>query len=145
MLGERDLLRKKLKKVHRQLGNLYALNLDRITQKVGEFKVLLLDDEALDREAHIYIGDLLTNVDKKLMYIGVWQERDKYRILTFMGYDIIKNGGNAGALIREITKQFNGSGGGNERLGQGGMKSFKKEKVMEESIKYLSSITKLGG
>jgi len=145
VLKERDFLRKKLKKIYKQLGSLYAQNLDRVTQKVGEFKVLLLDDEALDREAHICIGDSLTNVDKKLMYVGVWQEKDKYRILIFMGYDVIKNGGNAGALIREITKQFDGSGGGNERLGQGGMKSFKKEKVMEESIKYLSSLIKLGG
>ncbi len=138
IMEERAALKKKLKQLYKTLSSLYLFNVDRISVSAGPFKLLVVDDPALDQDGHITLGDALTRGVKALIYIGIWPMDGRYRILIFSGEDAIKAGRGANGLMREIAARLGGSGGGNERLSQGGLSSYDRRAVEEVAIKYLT-------
>ena len=139
-LDEFSGLRKKVKRIYKELGRLYLTSLDRWTLNVNRFKLLLVSNEILDQEAHIYLGDLLTNYDKTLVYVGIWPEKEAFRVLIFTGEEVQKVGGDASLLLKSIAKVLGGSGGGNKRLAQGMILKPEQDKLTEVATKYLTTI-----
>lgn len=140
-LEEFSNLRKRVKRIYKELGRLYLAGLDRWALNVGRFKLLLLSNDIFDQEAHIYLGDLLTNHDKTLVYVGVWPERGTSRILIFTGEEVQKAGGDASLLLKSMAKALGGSGGGNRRLAQGRVLRPEQDEMVKTAIKYLTTMT----
>lgn len=138
MMEERMTIKKKLKQLYKTLSSLYLSTIDRNAIQVGPFKLLVVDDVALDQDAHIMLGDTLTKEAKNLVYIGIWPIGGRYRILIFSGESVIRVGKGAKELIREIAAKLGGSGGGNKRLSQGGLSSYERKVVEKIAIKYLT-------
>ncbi|HYB03325.1 MAG TPA: alanine--tRNA ligase, partial [Nitrososphaerales archaeon] len=74
----------------------------------------------LDAEYHTLVGDRLAKANPTLMYIALFEENLRVRILVFCGEQAQKMGVRAGNVAREISKALGGSGGGDARFGQGG-------------------------
>ncbi len=77
-------------------------------------------EEGLDSEYHMVVGDRLARTSPDLIYIALFEENLRTRILVFCGDQVVKTGVRAGNLARELSKALGGSGGGDARFGQGG-------------------------
>jgi alanyl-tRNA synthetase len=77
-------------------------------------------EEGLDSEYHTIVGDRLTEGNPSLIYVALFEENLRVRILVFCGEQAQKMGVRAGNVAREISKALGGSGGGDARFGQGG-------------------------
>jgi alanyl-tRNA synthetase len=77
-------------------------------------------EEGLDSEYHTLVGDRLTKTNQDLIYIALFEENLRVRILVFCGEVVQKRGIKAGDVARELSVKFGGSGGGDARFGQGG-------------------------
>lgn len=113
-----------LKKSYRTLAEGFARqmlsSLDGMAEKVGEYNVLIISENYINPDAHIAIGDLLTTNRNDLLYIGLSVKEGKSRLVIFAGDKLVTSGIRASDLARELSKGLGGSGGGNERIGQGG-------------------------
>jgi alanyl-tRNA synthetase len=85
------------------------------------------EEEGLNSEFHILLGERVVVSEPLAVYIGISPERERTRIIVFVGERARESGVNAGALAREISKLIGGSGGGDARFGQGGV-----QKVLTE-------------
>jgi alanyl-tRNA synthetase len=77
-------------------------------------------EEGLDFEYHKIIGDKLSRSSPALVYVAVFEESSRTRIVVFSGEDAQKKGAKAGEIARDIAKALGGSGGGDSRFAQGG-------------------------
>jgi len=77
-------------------------------------------EEGLDSEYHVQVGDRLTKTDPALIYVALFQESQRLRIMAFVGALAQRAGVRAGELVKRIAAKVNGSGGGDARFAQGG-------------------------
>ena len=66
------------------------------------------------------VGDKLCKTNPTLVYVAIFEENSRTRIMLFSGEAAQKKGAKAGLLVREIAKSIGGSGGGDLRFAQGG-------------------------
>jgi len=81
-------------------------------------------EEGLDAEYHLTVGERLSKEEQSVVYIAIFVEREKTRLMVFCGGLAQQNGVKAGTLVREIAKKMGGSGGGDSRFGQGGVQDL---------------------
>jgi alanyl-tRNA synthetase len=79
-------------------------------------------DEELDEDYHITVGEKAIELDKHLVYLALLSKGQGIRVIVFAGEDARKKI-RAGAIAKQISTKLGGSGGGDNRFGQGGGKS----------------------
>jgi alanyl-tRNA synthetase len=84
----------------------------------------LSDGAGLDTEYHLSVGDKLSRQEPRMVYVAIFEETDRSRVIVFCGKTSQESGLKAGTIAREVSKMMNGSGGGDARFGQGGAPSI---------------------
>ena len=125
-----ELSKKKIKAILRKVAPLIAksVSLEAKISPVGNVKIYSMHDDQLDDEYHISVGEKAVELDKSLIYIAVFAKGEGISVIVFAGDNaskLIK----AGTVAKEISIRLGGSGGGNERFGQGGGSNKYKEKI----------------
>ncbi|MDA4111128.1 MAG: alanine--tRNA ligase [Thaumarchaeota archaeon] len=77
-------------------------------------------EEGLDFEYHKIVGDRLSRTSPSLVYLALFEENSRTRIVVFCGEEAQKNGARAGEIAKDLAKSLGGSGGGDARFAQGG-------------------------
>jgi alanyl-tRNA synthetase len=79
-------------------------------------------DEELDDDYHIAIGEKAIELDKHLVYLALLSKGQGIRVIVFVGEAACKKV-KASAIAKQVSSKLGGSGGGDNRFGQGGGKS----------------------
>ncbi|MGI0037200.1 MAG: DHHA1 domain-containing protein, partial [Nitrososphaera sp.] len=85
-------------------------------------------DEELDEDYHIAIGEKAIELDPSLVYVALLSKGEAIRVIVFAGEEARKKV-KAGTVAKQVSATLGGSGGGNDRFGQGGGKS--KDRIKE--------------
>jgi alanyl-tRNA synthetase len=85
-------------------------------------------DEELDEDYHIAIGEKAIELDKHLLYVVLLSKGQGIRVIVFAGEAACKKV-KASAIAKQMSSKLGGSGGGDNRFGQGGGKS--KDRIKE--------------
>jgi alanyl-tRNA synthetase len=85
-------------------------------------------DEELDEDYHIAVGERAIELDKHLIYVALVAKGQGIRVIVFAG-EAARKKVKAGAIAKQVSDKLGGSGGGDDRFGQGGGKS--KERIKE--------------
>jgi len=105
-------------------------------------KLYSTKDEGLGEEYFIVMGERSIDKDPKLIFVALVSDSNGIRVIVFVGLEAQKLV-SAGDIVRQISKELGGSGGGNRRFGQGGGKEVAKIDEcmdnMEQIILNLSS------
>jgi len=120
-MEDTDLSKKKVRAILKRVTPLLAksVSLEAKTLPGSVLKVYIIDDHQLDDEFHISVGQKSVELDKSLVYVAVITKDAGIRVIVFVGEEatrIIK----AGTIAKEASVHLGGSGGGDERFGQGG-------------------------
>lgn len=76
-------------------------------------------DEELEEDYHIALGEKSIEVDPSLVYVALLSRGESIRVIVFAGEQARKKV-KAGAIAKQLSSVLGGSGGGNDRFGQGG-------------------------
>jgi alanyl-tRNA synthetase len=104
-------------------------------------KIYSIDDQQLDDEFHISVGQKSVEMDSSLIYVAVIVKDLGIRVIVFVGKEvtrIIK----AGVIAKEISTQLGGSGGGGDQFGQGGGKIEYRGKIKDTISSAIELISK---
>jgi alanyl-tRNA synthetase len=114
--------RRSSKQLARKLADFMIADIPKVTNQLtdGLNYYTSTFEEGLDSEYHTLVGDKLTKTNPSLIYIAVFEENSRVRILVFSGELAQKAGMRAGDLAKDLSKSFGGNGGGDARFGQGG-------------------------
>jgi alanyl-tRNA synthetase len=82
-------------------------------------KIYTIYDDELDDEYYIAIGEKSIEFDPSLIYIALISKGQGIRVIVFVGEKARKKI-KAGIIAKQISTQLGGSGGGNDKFGQGG-------------------------
>jgi len=85
-------------------------------------------DEELDDDYHIAIGEKAIELDNNLVYLALVSKGQGIRVIVFAGEAACKKV-KASAIAKQVSSKLGGSGGGDNRFGQGGGKS--KDRIRE--------------
>jgi alanyl-tRNA synthetase len=85
-------------------------------------------DEELDEDYHIAVGEKAIELDKHLVYVALLSKGQGIRVIVFAGVAARKKT-KAGAIAKQVSAKLGGSGGGDDRFGQGGGRS--KDRIKE--------------
>ena len=85
-------------------------------------------DEELDEDFHITIGEKAIELDRNLVYLALISKGQGIRVIVFVG-EAACNKVKAGSIAKQVSNKLGGSGGGDNRFGQGGGRS--KEMIKE--------------
>lgn len=99
----------------------------------GNIKIYSYKDEGLGEEYSIVIGERVIEKDPSLVFLSLVLSGNGIRVIVFVGSKA-QRVLSAGKIAKEISNQLGGSGGGNERFGQGGGKHVEK---IDETMKNL--------
>jgi len=95
-------------------------------------------DEELDDDYHIAVGEKAIELEPSLVYIALLSKGQAIRVIVFAGMDARKSV-KAGAIAKQVAGTLGGSGGGDDRFGQGGGRSKDRIKeallLAEQSVK----------
>jgi alanyl-tRNA synthetase len=140
-----ELSKKKIKAILRKVAPLIAksVSLEARITSVGDVKIYSIHDDQLDDEYHISVGEKAVKLDKSLIYIAVFAKGEGISIIVFAGDNASKLI-NAGTVAKEISIRLGGSGGGNERFGQGGGSNKYKEKINDALLSAEKLVVRLG-
>jgi alanyl-tRNA synthetase len=97
-------------------------------------------EEELDDDYHITIGEKAIELDRNLVYLALISKGPGIRVIVFVG-EAACNKVKAGSIAKQVSNKLGGSGGGDNRFGQGGGRSKEMIKeaflLAEEVIKQL--------
>ena len=120
-IEETEAVKKKIKTMLRKIALPIANSIS------DEAKQLSLDgikyysvyDEELDDEYYIAIGEKCIEIDPSLIYVALMSKSHGIRVVVFVGEKARKKI-KAGNIAKQLSVQLGGSGGGDDRFGQGG-------------------------
>ncbi|MGH2639583.1 MAG: DHHA1 domain-containing protein, partial [Rhabdochlamydiaceae bacterium] len=123
MKADAEAARRTSKQLAKRLADLMVGEIPKRSEDVGDGLNLYtsLYEEGLDSEYHLIVGDKLSRANPTLVYVSIFEERGRTRIILFAGESAQKKGLKAGVLAREIARSIGGSGGGDSRFAQGGV------------------------
>ena len=134
---------KKIKTIIRKVASLISKSISAyaITLEPPGIKLYNIYDEELDDEYHIAIGERSIEIDPCLVYIALTSKGQGIRVIVFVGEKAREKKIKAGIIAKQISGKLGGSGGGDERFGQGGGKF--KTKIKEAILLAEELIIKL--
>jgi alanyl-tRNA synthetase len=119
-MDDAEVAKKKVRTMIRVVGATVAKNASEQAKQVGSVKIYSTFDEELDDEYHIAIGEKAIELDPSLVYVAlVAKGQQGMRVIVFSGAEARKKV-RAGALTKQVSAKLGGSGGGDDRFGQGG-------------------------
>ena len=132
-----DSLRKKYRSMAKDLALRLSSDLDRTAEDVDGLKLLLLDQDYFDEQAHITMGEQVVGNRPDAIYVGIAVTNGRCRLVVFVGEKAQKAGVNASALVKESSKLLKGSGGGSSRMAQGGGEAPSSTRPLKDLITRL--------
>ncbi len=129
-----DSLQSKLRSLTRKLVLTEINSVQNNAEHINDFLLLLNDDESADEKYHINFGEMSIEKTSNLIYIGLIAKEQNVKVLVFVGKSANSKGVNAGILAATISKYLGGSGGGDNRFGQGGGSNVSTEKRKRSTI-----------
>jgi alanyl-tRNA synthetase len=91
-------------------------------KRLKHVKLYSTFDEELDEDYHIAVGEKAIEIDPELVYVALVAKGSGMRVIVFAG-EKAREKVKAGAVAKQVSAKLGGSGGGNDRFGQGGGKS----------------------
>ncbi|WP_337862380.1 alanine--tRNA ligase [Nitrososphaera sp.] len=128
-MDEAEAARKKVRTMLRVAGASVARGASEQARPISsDVRLYSTFDEELDDEYHIAIGEKAIELDPSLVYVALVAKGQGMRVIVFSGEKARKKV-RAGALAKQLSAKLGGSGGGDDRFGQGGGRL--KEKIKE--------------
>jgi alanyl-tRNA synthetase len=103
-------------------------------------KLFITNDDELDDDYYISIGEIATQKDPHLIFVALLGKGQGVRVVTFAGREARKRI-KAGDIAHRLSEQLGGSGGGNEAFGQGGGRFKHKIRETISSLEEMVSET----
>jgi alanyl-tRNA synthetase len=130
-LEESEEIKKKIKIMIRKIAPLMAKSISAEGKQLVPqgIKLYNIYDDELDEEYYIAVGEKSIEIDPLLVYIALVSKGQGIRVIVFVGEKARARKIKAGLIAKQLSSQLGGSGGGNERFGQGGGKL--KAKIQE--------------
>ncbi|MBE44057.1 MAG: alanine--tRNA ligase [Thaumarchaeota archaeon] len=127
-MKDTDETRKKLKTTVKKFAPLIVNDVIQKTKHIGKIKLFTVYEKELDEEYHIVIGEQAIDIEPSLIYCSLIAKEQGIRVIVFVGEGARNNGIKAGVIAKQIANTIDGSGGGDDRFGQGGGKSVERIK-----------------
>ena len=122
-MQDAEALKKKLRAMLRVVSVPIAKNISEQAKRLDSgIHLYTTYDEELDDDYHIAIGEKAIELDKHLVYLALVSKGQGIRVIVFAGEAASKKV-KASAIAKQISSKLGGSGGGDNRFGQGGGKS----------------------
>ena len=127
-MDDAESAKKKLRIMLRTVAETMAKSVSEQAKNLGDVKLYSTYDEELDEDYHIAVGEKAIEIDPSLVYVALVAKGAGMRVIVFAGEKASKRA-RAGAIARQVSAKLGGSGGGDDRFGQGGGRL--KEKIKE--------------
>jgi alanyl-tRNA synthetase len=128
-MEEAEAAKKKVRTTLRVVAGPIAKSISEQAKKLSSgVHLYSMYDEELDDDYHIAIGEKAIELDKNLIYMALVSKGQGIRVIVFAG-EAVRKKVKAGAIAKQVSARLGGSGGGDDRFGQGGGKS--KERIKE--------------
>ncbi|HEY7507797.1 MAG TPA: alanine--tRNA ligase-related protein, partial [Nitrososphaera sp.] len=118
-MEDAETAKKKLRIMTRAVAGTVAKDVAENAKKLHSVKMYSTYDEELDDEYHIAIGEKAIEIDPSLVYVALVAKGQGMRVIVFAGEKARKHV-KAGAIAKQVSAKLGGSGGGDDRFGQGG-------------------------
>lgn len=140
LVQEFDASKRKIKTMLKVLGPTVSASISLKAKKFGaDVKLYSTFDEELDDEFHIALGEMAVEADPSIVYVALVARDQAIRVIVLAGKSARQKKIKAGEIAKRISTQLGGSGGGDEKFGQGGGKSRDKVKeallLAEEAVR----------
>jgi alanyl-tRNA synthetase len=141
-LEESEETNKKIKTMIRKIAPLIAKSISAEATQLAPHGIKLYNvyDEELDDEYYISIGEKSIEIDPSLIYIALISKGQGIRVIVFVGEKARGKNIKAGLIAKQLSSILGGSGGGDERFGQGGGKF--KSKIQEALLSAEEAVMK---
>lgn len=127
-MEDAEAAKKKLRTMTRVVAGTMAREVSEKAKNLHGVKMYSTYDEELDEDYHIAVGEKAIELDPALVYIVLVAKGQGMRVIVFAGEKARKYV-KAGAVAKQVSAKLGGSGGGDDRFGQGGGRL--KEKIKE--------------
>ncbi|MER3407916.1 MAG: hypothetical protein C4292_03905 [Nitrososphaera sp.] len=142
MIEDAEAARKKARAIARVAGPALARDASEQAKKIGDIRLYSVFDEELDDDYYIAIGEKAIELDPSLVFVAFVAKGQGMRVIVFAGEQARKKSVKAGALAKQLSAKLGGSGGGDDRFGQGGGRL--KERVKEALLLAEEMVAKAG-
>lgn len=141
-MEDAEAAKKKVRTLIRVAGPALAREASEQAKKFGNVKLYSTFDEELDDDYYIAIGEKAIQLDPSLVFVALVAKGQGMRVIVFSG-EQARKGVKAGALAKQLSAKLGGSGGGNDRFGQGGGRL--KERIKESLLLAEEAAEKAAG
>jgi alanyl-tRNA synthetase len=143
VIEDSDATKRRFRALLKKTSNIIADNIIHNAKNLSTgIRLYSTQDDVLGEEYFIAVGERSIEADPLLIFIALVMNKNGIRVIVFVGSQAQKIIG-AGRIAKEISAQLGGSGGGNDRFGQGGGKLVDKIdkclKNIEDTIIIASS------
>lgn len=120
--SEAENSKKNAKQLAKRLAEITSVEVPKLSLSIKDGLKLYASifESGLDSDYHLLLGDRACIQNSNLIYVAVFEESSRTRLIVFSGEVAQTKGARAGAIAKEIAKVMGGSGGGNNRFAQGG-------------------------
>ena len=139
-MEDAEAAKKKARTMLKVVGSSVAKGVSEQAKKLGDIRLYSAFDEELDDDYHIAIGEKAIELDPSLVYVALVAKGQGMRVIVFSG-EKARGHAKAGAIAKQVSAKLGGSGGGNDRFGQGGGRL--KERI-KEALLLAEEIAKAG-
>jgi alanyl-tRNA synthetase len=136
-------VRKKFRIVLKKIAPLMAKSVSSDAKQLSSSEIKfysIYDDDELDDEYYIAIGEESIEIEPLLVYVALISRGQGIKVVVFVGEKARRKNIKAGMIAKQLSTHIGGSGGGDERFGQGGGKL--KDKIKESLISVEELIMK---
>lgn len=120
-MDDAEAAKKKARTMLRVVGPTMAKSVSAQARQLSDVKLYSTFEEELDDEYHIAIGEKAIELDPSLVYVALVAKGQGMRVIVFAG-EKARTKIRAGAIAKQVSAKLGGSGGGDDRFGQGGGK-----------------------
>ena len=133
-IDEAEAVKKKIKTILRKIALPIANSISDEAKQLSldGIKFYSIYDGELDDDYYIAIGEKCIEIDPSLIYVALMSKSHGVRVVVFVGEKARKKI-KAGVIAKQLAAQLGGSGGGDDRFGQGGG-GIKVENKMKEAL-----------
>ncbi len=114
--------KKKVRAMLRAVAPAMAKAASEDAKRLKHVKLYSTFDENLDEDYYIAVGEKAIEMDPELVYVALVAKGSGMRVIVFAG-EKARIKVKAGAIAKQVSAKLGGSGGGNDRFGQGGGRS----------------------
>ncbi|MBI2126239.1 MAG: alanine--tRNA ligase, partial [Thaumarchaeota archaeon] len=138
--GQYEDLRKKQKNLSKKFASLLVDKIPKAAEKIGSLLLYVNNEEGMEEDFHVALGEESISQIPNLVYLGIASINGRTRLLVFCGSEAQKAGVKAGELVKQASKAFGGSGGGDAKFAQGGgAKAPDVEAIKRETVAHVKS------